>query len=164
MESGLLKKTQRCLIDGSIPNPISVKVESKNQGGFNTKIFMRSHVIESDQPNGFAGENKGPKPSELVLAALAACQETTWRIFADDMGIKINEISVRLTGSQDLRGFMSVDKNVPAGFESISGEVFIDSDASLEKLEALKSVVDDHCPVMDDLIRSVQINIDLKKA
>jgi uncharacterized OsmC-like protein len=53
---------------------------------------MRNHVIVSDQPLKFGGGNKGPKPSKLFLAALAACQETTWLIYAEDMGIEITQI------------------------------------------------------------------------
>ena len=98
----LLQQTQEKLSKDTAKNPITVVVESKNQGGFFTKVLIRNHEILSDQPQGFSGQNNGPKPSELVLAALAACQETTYRIYAEDMGISINEISVELTGTQDL--------------------------------------------------------------
>lgn len=163
MNTGLLKQTRSNLVAGSAINPITVKVESQNQGGFHTKVLARDHVIVSDQPFGFDGENKGPKPSELVLAALAACQETTWRIYAEDMGIEITNISVKLEGIQDLRGFMSVDKSIPAGFKSIKGEVHLSSPANLNKLKKLKAIVDKHCPVLDDLIRNVQVDFDIKK-
>ena len=123
----LLKQTQKKLSDGEATNPIHVVIESENQGGFQTKIMTRGHEIISDQPLGFNGQNKGPKPSELVLAALAACQETTYRIFAEDMGIHIDKIAVRLRGSQDLRGFMALDDEIPAGFTFIEGKVFIQS-------------------------------------
>jgi uncharacterized OsmC-like protein len=36
----------------------------------------------------------GPKPSEVVLAALAACQEMTWRLYADALGIPLSSIAV----------------------------------------------------------------------
>ena len=87
--------------------------------------MIRDHEIISDQPFGFNGQNKGPKPSELILAALAACQETTYRIFAEDMGIDIGEISVQLTGTQDLCGFMALNDEVPAEFTHIEGKIFI---------------------------------------
>ena len=125
--------------------------------------MMRDHVILSDQPFSFEGENKGPKPSELVLAALAACQETTWLIYAEDMGIEINQISVKIEGTQDLRGFISVDKRIPAGFTSIKGEVYLSSPATLTELKKLKSIVDKYCPVLDDLTRKLQVSFDLKK-
>lgn len=162
-KKSLLSQTQEKLTRGLAINPISVTVESKNQGTFESKIAIRNHVLISDQPFGFHGENKGPKPSELVLAALAACQETTFRLYAEDMGIKINAISVSLTGIQDLTGFMGLDEKIPAGFSSIEGEVIIDSPATKEDLELLKKQVDRYCPVLDDLKRPVQVNIDVKK-
>ena len=119
--------------------------------------MIRDHEIISDQPFGFNGQNKGPKPSELVLAALAACQETTYRIFAEDMGIEIGEISVQLKGTQDLRGFMALDDKIPAGFTNIVGQIFIQSDATEEELELLRQRVDQHCPVLDDLKRPVEV-------
>ena len=162
-KQSLLKQTQKKLSDGKATNPINVAVESKNQGGFQTRIFIRDHEIISDQPFGFNGQNKGPKPSELVLAALAACQETTYRIFAEDMGIQIGEISVQLKGTQDLRGFMALNDEVPAGFTSIEGKIFIQSDASEEELELLQKRVDRHCPVLDDLKRPVGVHLSLEK-
>jgi len=162
-KKSLLKQTQQKLSDGKAINPINVVVESENQGGFHTKILIRDHEIISDQPFGFSGQNKGPKPSELVLAALAACQETTYRIFAEDMGIHIDKISVQLRGSQDLRGFMALDDEIPAGFTFIEGKVFIQSEASDEELELLRRRVDQHCPVLDDLKRPVEVNFSIEK-
>ena len=162
-KQSLLKQTQKKLSDGEAINPIKVAIESKNQGGFQTKILIRDHEIISDQPFGFNGQNKGPKPSELVLAALAACQETTYRIFAEDMGIHIGKISVQLRGTQDLRGFMALDDEIPAGFTNIEGKIFIQSDATKEELELLRQRVDQHCPVLDDLKRPVEVCFSIEK-
>ena len=162
-KQSLLKQTQKKLSDGKAINPINVVIESENQGGFQTKILIRDHEIISDQPFGFNGQNKGPKPSELVLAALAACQETTYRIFAEDMGIEIGEISVQLKGTQDLRGFMALDDKIPAGFTNIVGQIFIQSDATEEELELLRQRVDQHCPVLDDLRRPVDVSFSIGK-
>ena len=120
---------------------------------------MRDHLLESDQPFGFDGKNRGPKPSELFLAALAACQETTYGIYAEEMGIKIDKISVTLTGKQDFRGFMSLDKDVPSGFVSIDGEVHLDYQATVQELEELQALVDKYCPVLDDLSRPANVNL-----
>ena len=158
----LLETTRAKLTDSSAQNPITVSVTSENQGGFKSAISMRDHRIISDQPFGFNGTNQGPKPSELVLAALAACQEVTWRLYAEAMGIELERISVELRGTQDLRGFMGLDENVPAGFTKIEGEVHIESSASREKLEDLQRTVDRHCPVLDDLTRSVPVTLVLK--
>ncbi len=158
-----MRQTQEKLSKDNAKNPITVVVESKNQGGFFTRVFIRNHEILSDQPQGFRGQNQGPKPSELVLAALAACQETTYRIYAEDMGINLGKISVELTGTQDLRGFMALDADVPAGFSSIEGTVFIQSEAGESDLQLLQERVDKYCPVLDDLKRPVDVSLTVEK-
>ena len=55
-------------------------------------------TLTIDQPKGFGGANSGPKPSEVLLAALAACQEITWRLYADALGIPLSSIRVELDG------------------------------------------------------------------
>ena len=162
-KQSLLKQTQKKLCDGEATNPIRVVIESENQGGFQTKIVIRNHEIISDQPFGFNGQNKGPKPSELILAALAACQETTYRIFAEDMNIHIGKISVTLMGTQDLRGFMALDDEIPAGFKNIRGQISIQSNATVEELQLLQQRVDQHCPVLDDLKRPLDVHLSVEK-
>lgn len=159
----LYKRTQSGLKSGTATNPITVTISSRNQGGFKSQISIRDHKIVSDQPYGFEGTNQGPKPSELLLAALAACQEMTWRLYADAMGVPLNGISIELRGVQDLRGFLDVDDDVPPGFASIEGDVIVDSPASSEELAKLQKTVDAHCPVLDDLMRSVPVAFTLKR-
>ena len=79
------------------------------------------------------------------------------------MGIHNGEISVQLKGTQDLRGFMALDDEVPAGFINIEGKIFIQSDATEEELELLRQRVDQHCPVLDDLRRPVEVSFSIEK-
>ena len=79
------------------------------------------------------------------------------------MGIDIGKISVQLRGTQDLRGFMALDDEVPAGFIGIEGKVFIQSDAGDEELELLRQRVEQHCPVLDDLKRPLQVRFSIEK-
>jgi organic hydroperoxide reductase OsmC/OhrA len=43
---------------------------------------------------GFTGDGDVPCPGDLLLAALAACQETTLRMVAATMGIDLEELEV----------------------------------------------------------------------
>ena len=160
--SDLLELTREKLTEGSAINPLTVTVKSENQGGFESKIFARDHTLTADQPFGFRGTNLGFKPSELLLAALAACQEVTWRLYAESLGIDIKNISIELRGTQDLRGFMGLDETIPPGFMEIEGEVRIDSSAAATELEELQKLVDNHCPVLDDLTRNLPVKLTLK--
>jgi len=160
----LYEKTRAALTDGTIKTPIKVCVSSESQSGFRSHIRIRNFEVISDQPFGFNGTNTGPKPSELLLAGLAACQEMTWRLYADAMDIDLQRISVELEGLQNLNGFLGTDDAVPAGFQSIRGTIFIDSSASDAELEKLRQIVDAHCPVLDDLIRNVPVSLELSRS
>ena len=70
---------------------------------------------------------------------------------------------MKLKGTQDLRGFMALDDETPAGFTNIVGQVFIQSDATDEELELLRQRVDQHCPVLDDLKRPVEVSFSIEK-
>ena len=160
----LFESTQASLREGRASNPIHVKVRSENHGGFRSTVKMRDFTLTIDQPKGFAGTNAGPKPSEVLLAALAACQETTWRLYADALGIPLGCIRVELDGVQDLRGFLAVDQETRAGFQRIAGTVIVDSPAADEEINRLKRAVDLHCPVLDDLRTPVPVELAWRRA
>ena len=139
-----------------------ISVQSRQVGGFRSEVKIRDFTITIDQPENFGGTNLGPKPSEYVLAALAACQEVTYRLFADGMGIPLHGVTVKLTGVSDLRGFLALDDSIRPGFQEIHGEVILDSTASPEQLAELKEKVDKHCPVLDDLRTPLKVDLTLR--
>ena len=98
----VFESTRANLREGRSTNPIHVKARSESQGGFRSIVKMRDFTLTLDQPKGFGGTNTGPKPSEVVLAALAACQEVTWRLYADALRIPLGSIAVELDGLQDI--------------------------------------------------------------
>jgi putative redox protein len=159
----LFEKTRTRLQNGDAKNPISVSVSSQCTGGFRSKVSIRDFELIIDQPKGFGGSNSGPKPSEIALAALASCQEVTYRLYADALSIPLNGVRVELTGTQDLRGFLGMDINIGAGFQEIRGAVYLDSSAPDADLERLHQTVEQHCPVMDDLRRPVDVEIEMRR-
>ena len=156
---GLYDDTRRRLGDGTAQNPIRVAVESRNAGGFRSEVTIRHFNLTIDQPPGFGGGNAGPKPSEILLSALASCQEITYRLYADAMGIPLDGVRVELVGFQDLRGFLGIDPDTPAGFQRIEGTIYLDSAADDATLTSLQETVDRHCPVLDDLRRPVEVRL-----
>ena len=159
--AALYRRTRERLASGAAPNPIRVAVASESAGGFESRVRIRDFELTIDQPKGFEGTDKGPKPSEVLLAALASCQEITWRLYAAAMNIPLDAVRVELTGTQDLQGFLGVDDAVPAGFTAITGTVQVESPASAEELGRLREVVDAHCPVLDDLKRPVAVRLEV---
>jgi len=139
----------------------SFHTRSTLREGLRSDIKVRDHQLVVDEPPQLGGTDAGPNPIELVLAALGACQEITYKAYGTALGIEVRGVCVELDGEIDLRGFFGVDDDVRAGFDAIKGRVVIDSDASAADLEHLKRVVDAHCPVLDMLSTPVPVVLEL---
>ncbi|HZP92150.1 MAG TPA: OsmC family protein [Burkholderiales bacterium] len=124
-------------------------VESRGKDGLYREVKIRNFHVEVDEPPALGGTDAAPNPVEYALAALATCQEITYRLHADALGIPLNDVSVRLEGEIDLRGFFNAAEGVRPGYQRIRGTVEFDSPASPEQLAKLKAAVDAHCPVLD---------------
>jgi uncharacterized OsmC-like protein len=95
---------------------------------------------------------------------LATCQEITYRLHADHLGIPLDGVAVSLEGDIDLRGFFAVDDAVRPGFRAIRGTVTLDSPAPAEELERLQAHVNAHCPVLDLLSNETPLELGLRSA
>jgi putative redox protein len=128
--------------------------ETRQLDGLHSQARIRQFALDIDELPALAGQDRGPNPVELILAALGACQEITYRLYADTLGIPIDSVSVSVSGRLDLRGFFAVDERVRPGFKDVTATVKIDSPAPAEDIERLRASVDRHCPVLD-ILRSV---------
>ena len=145
------------------PATAQTRFESSSHlaAGFRSEVNIRQHALVIDEPPALGGTDAGPNPVELILAALGACQEITYRAYATALGISLSAVSVKLVGDIDLRGFFGVDDSVRAGYQAIHGEVHIVSSASQAELARLKAAVDSHCPVLDMLSQPVPVRLEL---
>jgi putative redox protein len=136
-------------------------VDSQQVENLRSETKIRQFSLTVDEPPTLGGSDAGPNPVELVLAALATCQEITYRAYATALGVPLDSVSVKLDGTLDLRGFFAVDERVRPGFTGVQGTVTLKSSASQEELEKLKAVVDAHCPVLHILRAPVPVELEL---
>jgi putative redox protein len=136
-------------------------VDSQQMENLRSEVKIRQFSLTADEPPTLGGSDAGPNPVELVLAALATCQEITYRAYATALGIPLDSVSVKLDGVLDLRGFYAVDEGVRPGFAGVQGIVTLKSSATQEELAKLKEVVDAHCPVLDVLRAPVPVELEL---
>ena len=137
--------------------------ESRGQERLHRRVTIRNFSFDVDEPPVLGGTDHAPNPVEYALAALATCQEITYRLYAAALGIPLREVSVKLEGDLDLRGFFDVDQTVRPGFKEIRGSVRFDSPAPPEDLQRLKNVVDAHCPVLDLFRNATPVRLDVDR-
>jgi uncharacterized OsmC-like protein len=138
--------------------------DSRQVEGLRSRTDIRQFSLTVDEPETLGGTDAGPNPVELVLGALASCQEITYRAYAEALGIPLDSVAVKVEGDLDLRGFFAVKEGVRPGFQGLRGTVRLESSASDAELSRLKEIVDAHCPVLDILQSGVPVSLDLAPA
>lgn len=69
------------------------------------------------------GPHDAPTPGDMLCAALAACQDSAFRMVANLLRIEITQLEVRVTATADVRGSMAMDPAVPVGFQAMNCDV-----------------------------------------
>lgn len=117
--------------------------------GVRTDIRIGKHTVLVDEPPALGGGNAAPNPVEFALAALLSCQVVTYRFWAVQLGIPLDDVRVDVEGDLDVRGFFGFDSAVRPGFGEVRLTVDLSGPASEEDYRRLRETVDAHCPVLD---------------
>jgi len=133
------------------------KVTGKKVGDLEIDIEARGHKIKIDEPIASGGTDKGMNPVEMLLGSIAACQTISTAIYAESMGIKIDEMSIEVEGDMDSAGFMGYAKFRP-GYTNIRSHIKIKSDADPAMVQQLIDLVEIRCPVEDSVKNGVEIS------
>src|SRR5204862_5419846 len=72
------------------------EVTVRSVGKLRQQIDAGAHTLYADEPVGVGGDDAGPNPYELLLAALGACTSMTLRMYADRTGLPLHRTTVRL--------------------------------------------------------------------
>lgn len=112
-----------------------------------------SYSIAADPKVG--GPGGAPTPGDLFLASLATCQDLSFRMVADSMGVALTALEVEVRGEADLRGSMMIAGEVPVGFRSIScvTRFAVAPGTRAEKIAMLTQAAK-HCCIIGQTLRS----------
>jgi len=123
------------------PTEVAVKVGS-------------GHTLTVDEPEALGGANAAANRVEYALAALGSCQAVTYRVWAAQLGIKLDKVEIGIDGDIDLRGFFDIGDGIRPDFNAVRIRVSLSGPESDGRYKELAAVVDAHCPVLD-LFRNV---------
>ncbi len=105
------------------------------------------------------GEDDAPCSADLLLGALAACQEITLRMVAANIGIPLEGVEVVVEGGWDPRGTLGMGREFRVGLTAIRGRttVRIPGDTDGERAERLLRSAERYCVVLDTLRSGVPV-------
>ncbi len=130
----------------ALGDPFRTKVEPMDGCGIVVPIGTHAAL---------GGPHDAPTPGDMLCAALAACQDSAFRMVANLLGIEITQLEVRVTATADVRGPMAMDRLVPVGFQAMTCDVVFSvkagtSPALLKKLQ----VAAEHCCVVQQTLKA----------
>ena len=109
------------------------------------QVTVGDHVVTSDEPVAAGGTDTGATPSELLLAAVGACEAITLRMYATRKGWTLRDVRVRLTAS-------TVD-----GVYVIRRRLELDGDLDADQRARLHDIAN-RCPVQRAITGEVRVD------
>jgi uncharacterized OsmC-like protein len=76
------------------------------RGKFGQTVEVESHRLAADEPVAKGGDNSGPAPHELLLAALASCVAMTLQGYAERKGLVLRRVEVTVDGHHEDGAFI----------------------------------------------------------
>jgi uncharacterized OsmC-like protein len=105
------------------------------------------------------GDGDVPCSGDLLLAALAACQETTLRMVAANMGIDLEEVEISVEADWDPRGTLAMGREFPVGLSAIRAHtrVVVRGDEREERARRLLRSAERYCVILQTLQAGVPV-------
>ncbi len=156
--------------DGAVqpaPNPKSqagtVVVAETGTGKFvNTIVTGSGHIINADEPPSVGGDDTGPTPYDLLLAALGACKSMTMRMYAERKGYKIERAEVRLSHDKIHASDCEKCESDSGKVDQIKTEITITGDLTAEERQKIFEIAE-RCPVHRTITGEITIEAELKE-
>ena len=106
-------------------------------------------------------ELDGPSPIEYILAGYAGCINAVGTLVASELNLNLKSLQVEVKGEINVDKFLGKSTSERAGFNSI--EVFInpETDASPDEVKNWLSIVENRCPVGDNLKYETPVSLNL---
>ncbi|TFC88893.1 OsmC family peroxiredoxin [Cryobacterium sinapicolor] len=140
------------------------RVTATGEGSVATRVTAGRHVFLVDEPGALAGDDGAASPVEIALGALLSCQVVVYRLYAQALGIQVDEIDIVAEGDLDVRKLFGLDEDVRAGFSAIRLNITLSGPERDERYQELRATVDAHCPVLDLFANPTPVTVTVTKA
>lgn len=110
------------------------RIKEFHAGKAEDSTRKEAFTIDADEPLIAAGNDTAPNAMEYVLHALASCLTGTMVYHAAVRGIGIDSVESSYAGDMDVRGLFGMTEGVRKGFNKVTVEMRVKSQASVDEL------------------------------
>lgn len=136
---------------------MSVIVQEAGTGLYTEEIIVGNHQLKADEPVQFGGNDLGPGPYDLLLAALGACTAMTIRSYANLKKIPLDKVIVKLDHQKVYAEDCVNCENEKAKIDQIDRFIELKGNLTEEQRKKLLEIAD-KCPVHKTLTSKIIIN------
>lgn len=135
-------------------------VVSESNKRFGRRVNTDSHVFIADEPTRVGGNDQGPDPYELLLAALGACTSMTIRMYASRKKLDLDDIKITLRHSREHSSDCEdCDEQTPL-LDVIERDVEFSGNIDADTRARLMEIAD-RCPVHRTLENNIVVRSNL---
>lgn len=138
----------------------TVTVTEAGSGTYTQQITLGNHRLVADEPRPI-GDDEGPTPYDLLLAALGSCTSMTVRMYADRKGWPLEGVRVTLRHSRIHAEDCATCETTKGWIDHIDRGIELTGELDDGQRERLLQIAD-HCPVHQTLTSEVDIATSLR--
>ena len=127
-----------------------------SMGNLRHQIDAGSHTFYADEPADAGGDNAGPTPYELLLAALGTCTSMTLLMYARRKSWPLEDVEVRLSHRRDYMRDCEECADKPARIDVIDRRITLKGDLDQAQRARLLEIAE-KCPVHRTLEGTIRV-------
>lgn len=139
----------------------NVQGESASAAKFVAKT--RNFKLVVDEPENLGGTDENANPVEYILAGLAGCLNVVGHLVAKELGFTLDKLNIEVSGNINADRLFGISTQERAGFKKIDIKLVPETDASIETLAEWLKIVQERCPVKDNLTNSTPVEVSVEK-
>jgi uncharacterized OsmC-like protein len=136
---------------------VRMRAEARMEEGTRVSLRAGSFEFAADEPASVGGTGTAPNPVQMALAALGSCQAITYRYWAEELGIRLDGVTVTVEANFDIGAFFGFDGAGTPAPSAVRCSVTLEGPETPDRYETLAAAVDEHCPVLDLFTRPVPV-------
>jgi putative redox protein len=137
----------------------TVTVTETGAGTYTQQIDAGRHQLVADEPQPI-GDDAGPNPYDLLLAALGSCTSMTVRMYADRKGWPLERVRVTLQHSRIHAEDCAECETTKGWVSHIDRTIELTGDLDEEQRQKLLAIAE-RCPVHQTLTSEVNVSTTL---